>query len=464
MKNFLSMGISLDDTGEYPYMRKDTVLGGDRQAKHCFCGFARPGIPPGPCIRPPRLADIVGQMKLEVVARLVLLFKTDRTNQTPSKLTKEGIGVIGFSQSEGSLVDPCTYAGSKLKGVVLLALCIALTSCQSRKSDTGPSIEFSKIPPAAQGGRERVDTIAGRVRNARSGQQIVIYAHSGPWWVQPWPDRPFIPIKADSTWSTETHLGFEYAALLVEPDYHPPPTLDVAPTPVGGVALVKIVKGTGTPQFAPTKPLKFSGYDWGVRMIASDKGGTNNLYDPDNAWTDASGALHLQIKKKSGRWSCAEIFSNRSLGYGTYAVTVRDVSHLEPAAVFNMFTFEEWVPDQHYREMDVEISRWGDVTRKNDAQYVIQPFYIPGNLFAFDVPSGRLTLVMRWESGRASFKTYHGSSTGPGARLVSEHEFTTGIPSPGQAKLRLILYVVASDKSPLQKDSEVVIEKFEYLP
>ena len=52
-------------------------------------------------------------------------------------------------------------------------------------------------------------------------------------------------------------------------------------------------------------------------MIESDKGGTSNLYNPENAWTDASGALHMQIKKKSGSWSCAEIFLNRSLGYGT---------------------------------------------------------------------------------------------------------------------------------------------------
>src|SRR5271166_666772 len=112
---------------------------------------------------------------------------------------------------------------------LLLGLCIVLNSCQPRQADTGPSIEFSKIPPAAQGGREKVDTIAGRVKNARPGQQIVIYAHSGQWWVQPWPERPFTPIKADSTWSTETHLGFEYAALLVGPDYHPLPTIDIAP-------------------------------------------------------------------------------------------------------------------------------------------------------------------------------------------------------------------------------------------
>src|SRR5215813_246461 len=191
---------------------------------------------------------------------------------------------------------------------LVLFFCIALNGCQYRHADRGPSIEFSTIPPAAQGGRERVDFIAGRVTGTHDGQHIVIYARSGTWWVQPWPDRPFIPIDADSTWSTETHLGFEYAALLVEPDYQPPPTMDVAPTEGGRVVLVKIVKGVGEAQFAPTKPLHFSGYDWKVRTIASDRGGMNNLYDADNAWTDVSGALHLRIKKKADRWSCAELF------------------------------------------------------------------------------------------------------------------------------------------------------------
>jgi hypothetical protein len=346
----------------------------------------------------------------------------------------------------------------------LLVLCIALNGCQPHTADSGPSIEFTHVPPAAQGGRERVDTISGIVRNARPKQQIVIYAHSGQWWVQPWPDHPFIPIQADSTWSTETHLGFEYAALLVGPDYHPLPTTDVTPTQGGAVALVTIVKGVGAPQFAPTGSLKFSGYDWGVRLTPSDKGGTNNLYDSENAWTDASGALHMQIKKKSDSWSCAEIFLNRSLGYGTYSVTVRDTSHLEPAAAFSMFTFDESASEQHFREMDVEIHGRGQAANKNDAQYAIQPFYSPGNLFPFEAPSGTLTYVLRWEPGHETFKTFRGRSSGAEAQLVSEHDFPTGMPGPGQAKLRLIFFVVASDKNPMQKPSEVVVEKFEYLP
>jgi hypothetical protein len=336
--------------------------------------------------------------------------------------------------------------------------------CHSQRTSAVPSIELTKIPPAAQGGRERTATIAGRVRNARPKQQIVIYAHSGQWWVQPEPERPLIPIAADSTWTTETHLGFEYAVLLVDPDYHPPPLLDVAPLQGSPVALVHIVKGTGTPQPAPTGSLQFSGFDWSVRTIMSDKGGINNFYDPVNAWTDASGALHMQIKKKSGGWSCAEIFLNRSLGYGTYSVTVRDASHLEPAAAFSMFTFDEWASAEHFREMDIEVGGRRDAANQNNARYVVQPLYIAGNLFPFAAPSGTLTYVLHWESGQATFRTFRGRSSGAGAQLVSEHEFTSGIPVPGKAILRLIFYVVASDKNPMRKPSEVVVEKFEYLP
>jgi hypothetical protein len=70
----------------------------------------------------------------------------------------------------------------------LLVFCLALNSCQLHKARSGPSIEFTHIPLASQGGQERVDVgkITGRVRNARPKQQIVIYAHSGLFWVQPW--------------------------------------------------------------------------------------------------------------------------------------------------------------------------------------------------------------------------------------------------------------------------------------
>jgi hypothetical protein len=211
-------------------------------------------------------------------------------------------------------------------------------------------------------------------------------------------------------------------------------------------------------------PLHFGGYDWNVQTIAADRGGVNNLYDADNAWTDSSGALHLRISKKSGKWTCAHLIVTRSLGYGTYSFVVRDTSHLPPAAVLSMHTFDPSGGDQNYREMDIEIGRWGDPANADNAQYAIQPFYIPGNVAQFKEPSGTLTHTLLWESGRASFKTVRGSSMAAGAPVAYQHIFTSGVPSPGQELLEFMLYVVASDKYPLQKDTEVVVEKFKYLP
>ena len=86
------------------------------------------------------------------------------------------------------------------------------------------------------------------------------------------------------------------------------------------------------------------------------------------AWTDDSGAMHLRIAKSGQDWTCAEVSSTRSLGYGTYQFVVRHTSHLEPAAVFGMFTWDYASAEQNNREMDIEIGScgWpGGVTPEN---------------------------------------------------------------------------------------------------
>src|SRR6266576_4015785 len=76
--------------------------------------------------------------------------------------------------NEGSVasVAPKELAWALILSFGILRLDFAGQGCPSQKRSVGPSIEFTKIPPAAQGGRERTDTIAGRVRNARPKQQI----------------------------------------------------------------------------------------------------------------------------------------------------------------------------------------------------------------------------------------------------------------------------------------------------
>jgi signal transduction histidine kinase len=106
-----------------------------------------------------------------------------------------------------------------------------------------PSVEFVRVPPAEEGGSARMASVEGRVRGAGPGQRVVLYARSGSWFVQPFADRPFTIIRPDSTWRSSTHLGTEYAALLVDAAYLPAATASVLPGTGNGVAAVAVVDG-----------------------------------------------------------------------------------------------------------------------------------------------------------------------------------------------------------------------------
>jgi hypothetical protein len=344
-----------------------------------------------------------------------------------------------------------------------LFLCAVLNGCNSRHTSHRPTIEFTQVPPAEEGGPEKLDHIEGRVNGARSGQQLVLFAKAGSWWIQPLANQPFTSIEPDSTWKSSTHLGTEYAALLVDPGYDPPAKVDVLPGEGGKVAAVSIIKGKPSITSAPPKLLQFSGYQWSVRQSASDRNGSPSNYDPANAWTDSSGFMHLRISHQSDRWACSEVLLTSNLGYGTYLFSVRDVEHFEPAVVFGIYTWDEPGTDPTHREMDIEMSRWGDPSNKN-AQYVIQPYYIPANVIRFAAPAGLLTHVFHWEPGKASFETFRGAVTSSKSHPVASHVFTSSVPSSGGESVRMNLCSWKYGKVFLQNEAEVVIERVQYLP
>jgi hypothetical protein len=128
-----------------------------------------------------------------------------------------------------------------------------------------------------------------------------------------------------------------------------------------------------------------------------------------------------------------------------------------------MFTFDEAGPDDARNELDIELSRWGIPGAKN-AQYVVQPFYVPENVARFTVPPGVLTHILRWDRGIATFKTVAGSVAGPRSKTIAAHDFTSGVPTPAAETVHIGLYDFHHSKNILQLPTEVVIERFEYLP
>ncbi len=142
---------------------------------------------------------------------------------------------------------------------------------------------------------------------------------------------------------------------------------------------------------------------------------------------------------------------------------MQDSAHLDPSSVVGMFTLDEHRPEDVRTELDIELSRWGRAESKN-AQYVVQPYYVPENISRFEVPAGEVTYILRWEPGSSSFKSVRGASAGMGARVLSEHTFTSGIPVAAAETVHMNLYDFYHSRSSKHISQEVVIEKFEYLP
>jgi hypothetical protein len=57
-----------------------------------------------------------------------------------------------------------------------------------------------------------------------------------------------------------------------------------------------------------------------------------------------------------------------------------------------------------------------------------------------------------------------GSGNAAGDRIINQHVFTSGVPSPAGQTVRIALYVFVRGRVPLKNENEVVIDKFEYLP
>ena len=130
------------------------------------------------------------------------------------------------------------------KTIAAILLAVSATVCGHASSNSGAPIQFTKIPPSSPGGPTTMGSIAGKITGPHEGLKLVLYAKSGRWYIQPYADHPFIAINNDSTWSSPTHLGTDYAALLVQPDYVPPFIVDKLPGTGGGVVALSVTEGT----------------------------------------------------------------------------------------------------------------------------------------------------------------------------------------------------------------------------
>jgi hypothetical protein len=124
---------------------------------------------------------------------------------------------------------------------------VELDEEQARLAKEPPSsmrIEITTVPPYEKGGPDTRAGIAGRVIGEAGPElKVVVYA----WAYNAWHIQPMVnavhDIRPDNTWTTWTHTGTSYAALLVRPEFDAYVRLDTLPQAGGYVVARTLVEG-----------------------------------------------------------------------------------------------------------------------------------------------------------------------------------------------------------------------------
>ena len=210
---------------------------------------------------------------------------------------------------------------------------------------------------------------------------------------------------------------------------------------------------------APPSTITWSGRTWQMKSSQGKVGPGPNYFSAssENVSVDTQGRLHLRITYRNGRWNCAEIVSTETLGYGTYAFDLGSaVDHLDPNVVLGLFTWSDKAAYNH-REIDIELSRWGNAADPTNAQYVVQPYDLAGHLQRWTLPAGAVpsTHDFKWQANRVDFMSF-----GPSG-WTNTWSFTgSGVPRSGGENVRLNLWLSAGLAPTDGQDVEVIVDGF----
>jgi len=139
---------------------------------------------------------------------------------------------------------------------------------------------------------------------------------------------------------------------------------------LAGIALYIALASPGQAQ-----SLDWEGYQWTVNPSYGIGQGIVHG-DPSNVYVDASGYLHLKLSNVGGKWSGAEISTDKDFSFGHfYWVFSGPLTAMEPQDVLAGFTYgpqhKNGIDGQN--EIDVEFSKWNNSTNANNCDFDIYP-------------------------------------------------------------------------------------------
>jgi Bacterial TSP3 repeat len=297
------------------------------------------------------------------------------------------------------------------------------------------SVEFTSIP--SYGSFNNLQGKVYGVNPASNRVAVYIYVNGAGWFTKPTCANPLTAIQPDGTWTADITTGgsdqnaTRIAAYVVPASFSQPCVTNVfcIPATVEDQAIASAMTTRVDPA---TRSFHWSGYDWWVKNSSSPVGPGPNYFSDgtNNVSIDAQGRLHLHITHVGNIWQCAEIVSQASPGYGTYAFHLASpVDTLDPSVILGLFTWTDQ-PDFAHREIDFEAGRWVDPSDYANAQFVVQPYYLPSHLVRYRIPNPPTNSVpsFNWQTNAIVFACTTGTAavTAIATNLLVNPSFESG--------------------------------------
>jgi hypothetical protein len=200
--------------------------------------------------------------------------------------------------------------------------------------------------------------------------------------------------------------------------------------------------------------LHWSGYDWTLK--SGIKGPGSNYWNPNNAYVDSAGELHLELNYKDGHWNCVELDSVEDFTYGKYTWVVSSKSlNMDKNVILGLFTYTD---DTH--EIDIESGQWGD-SSSDHLHFTCQPesivkgvtFVSPASKY---VEATDVIYSFDWQP------TYiHYTATASNGEIIADWHYTyaSGVPKV-KAKAMINLWLHGGIPPSNSKPAEVIISSF----
>jgi len=314
--------------------------------------------------------------------------------------------------------------------------------------------------------------LKGKIIKTRfPNHRIAIYIYKNGWFNKPYWYPSTTDINPDGSFECDitTDSGDEYAtkiAIFVIAKDYKPPLLD------GEKELPeKIFKASYYYKIFQRGVLDFSGYKWIISSSKIPIGPGPNYFSshPSDIFIDEKGRLHLKIVKRNEKWFCSAVILSQNLGYGTYIFYLSSRFDLfDKNTVVGLFTWDNNAPEFNYREIDIEFSKWGNDNFSN-SQFVMQPSIYPKNIFRFNIflDNDKTTHFFKWTAKSILFQSLYGHKIKPenNKDIIAKWVYKgKDVPPTGGERAMINFWLVDGKPPSDEKEYEVIIEKFEFIP